>query len=243
MRLKWRMETCWPLALVALLLAATPIQAEDARETDIEIAWDSRYVTEGRDNLAGKGIAGATVEAAFRFLTVGAWFGANPQSAVRYRELNGWLALEGAWGAFEGYVSYKHLRLLSDREHDNEMGVGLAYTALPLGLALGVEGYYSFDAGGSFYELVLGGEYQVLDWLMLAPSATMGINAGYIEDGHDGANHIALGLEATYPLAESVHAVGGITHSWKIDADPAHYPGDETLDDYWYGRLALGMTF
>lgn len=240
---KWTMGKVCLIVLVAMLVAVAQGRAEDAVETDVEMAWDSRYMTEGRDNLDGDWIAGATVETTFRFLAVGAWFGANPESNVRYRELNAWFEIGGSRGDFEGQISYTHLRFLSDQGHDNEIGAGLAYTALPLGLALGAEGYYSFDANGAFYELTLRGEYEALDRLTLAPSATLGFNAGFIEDGHDGANNVALGLEATYRLAQSVHLVAGIAHSWEINADPERYPGDETLKNRLYGRLAMGTTF
>lgn len=151
------------LALGVLAAAGTAGLAEDQDplselEVSVEAAWDSRYVSEGRDNLDKKGLAGTTVEAAFRGISLGVWYAACPDSDSEYREFNASATYGVEWKSFEAYLSYTHLRFLADDEDDNELGAGIAYTALPANLALGLDGYYSFESEGSFFELLLGVE-------------------------------------------------------------------------------------
>ncbi|AKJ64794.1 hypothetical protein L21SP4_01551 [Kiritimatiella glycovorans] len=122
-------------------------------------------------------------------------------------------------------------------------GIGFSYSGLPAGLADGIDGYYSFEAEGAFFEASMGGEYEVMDRLTLAPSAVLGWNSGYIADGHDGANHFALSLEAITPLKDGLDLVATFAYSWAIDADPEPYPGDEALENFPFAGVALRATF
>lgn len=225
---------------VTVLTAATRAGANDATTAgmvDIAVAWDSRYVSEGRDNLAGDSLAGTTVDASFGGLCLGAWVAASPDAD--YREFNLGATYAVGWRDLEAYVSFTHLRFLSDEEDDNEVGAGLAYTALPVGLAIGLDAYHSFEAEGTFLEASIGGEYAVCDWLTLAPAAVLGWNEGYIADGHDGANHFALAMEASVPLKEDLDLAASVAYTWSIDADPGRYPEDESLEDFLHAGIAL----
>jgi hypothetical protein len=232
--------------VAASLMTATRGLADDeataaATEFSISGAWESRYATEGRDNLDGDSLAGTTIEAAFKGLSVGAWYASSPD--VDYREFDASLTYSVEWNDLEAYISYTHLRFLADEEDDNEIGVGFAYSRLPGGLALGLDSYYSFEAEGAFLEASIGGEYEVLNRLTLAPSAVLGWNSGYISDGHDGANHFMLSCEAIMPIKDGLDLAVTVAYSWAIDADPERYPGDETLADFPSVGVALRAAF
>ena len=203
----------------------------------VAVAWDSRYVSEGRDNLAGDSLAGTTVDASVGGLSFGAWFAASPDTD--YREFNLGATYTVGWRDLEAYASFTHLRFLSDEEDDNEVGAGLAYTGLPAGLAIGLDAYHSFEAEGTFLEAWLGGEYEPCGWLMIAPAAVLGWNSGYIAEGHDGANHFSLSMEASVPLKEGLDLAAMVAYTWAIDADPGRYPDDEALEDFLHAGIAL----
>jgi hypothetical protein len=237
---------------LALLMAvasttATGVLAEeeagllDVLDFDISAAWDSRYVSEGRDNLAGDSLAGTTIEAAYEGLSVNVWYASSPDTD--YREVNVGTAYTLEWNDWEAYVSYTFLRFLSDKENDNEIGAGLSYSGLPAGFAAGVDGYYSFDAEGAFFETYINRECEVADWLTLTPAAVMGWNAGYMADGHDGANHFALVLEAAVPLKTGLELSGNIAYSFAINDNADKYADDEGLRSMFYGGVALRASF
>ncbi len=232
------------LALVAAASAdgrADGETAPDAVEFGLSATWDNRYVTEGRDNLDGDALIGAAAEATFKGLACGVWYGASP--SADYRELNLGVTYTVAWKGVEAYASLTHLRFLSDDDHDTECGAGVSYAGLPAGLTAGIDGYHSFAADGAFFETFLGGDYAVCEWLTLAPAAVLGWNAGYIADGHDGANHFALSLEASTPLTGNVDLVLRLAYSWALDAEPERYPGDEGLKDFASVGVAVRAAF
>ena len=235
------------LVAVASSAAADGIAGDDASACGVEFGisggWESRYVSEGRDNLDGDGLVSSTVEAAFKGFALNACYASSPDTD--YRELNLGAGYTFTWNDLEANVSYTHLRFLSDEEDedDNEIGVGLAYSGLPAGLSVGIDGCYSFEAEGVFLEASIAGEYEVMSWLTLAPSAVLGWNLGYIPDGHDGANHCALSLEAIVPLKDGLELVGYIAQSWALDADPDKYEEDGNLKDMFRGGVALCATF
>jgi predicted porin len=157
--------------------------------------------------------------------------------------LNSWLQYNHAIGDFEISVAYTHLRYFSDDAHDNEVGLGLEYGALPWNLAASALGYYSFEAEGTFFELGLNGEYEIKPWLTLSPNLVFGINSGYISDGHNGANNLEMGLVAEIPLSDRLSLYMNGSYNFAINSDPDQYAGDESLDNFFYGGVSLTYSF
>jgi hypothetical protein len=71
----------------------------------------------------------------------------------------------------------------------------------------------------------------------------MGWNAGYMADGHDGANHFALVLEAAVPLKTGLELSGNIAYSFAINDNADKYADDEGLRSMFYGGVALRASF
>lgn len=215
-------------------------------------AWDSRYVSEGRDNLDGDSLFGATTEISylglpFGEIMVGTWYAWTPDSPA-YSEFNAFAEYSFEIGEFGAYFGYNHLRFYPEEQfhpddnYDNEIGAGVSY-GLPLNIGIGADWYYSFDANGSFFELILEGEYEVCKRLTLVPSALLGFNAGYIAAGHDGANNVAVGLEAVVPVNDYIELAGYTAYNWAIDRDFPNYPDDEILRDFFYGGVRVTISF
>lgn len=210
-------------------------------EVDLSAGYESRYVSEGRDNLGGDGLLGTTLELGYQGFTGGLWYANSPEAD--YDELNSWVQYNHALGDFEISVAYTHLRFPSDEEYDNEIGLGVEYGALPLNLSVSALGYYSFEAEGSFFELELNGEYEVKPWLTLSPYLLFGINSGYISDGHNGANNLEVGLAAEIPLSSRWSLLGHVSYNFEINSDPGQYAGDESLNNFFHGGVSLRYSF
>lgn len=67
------------------------------------VAWDSHYVSEGRDNLSGDSLASAKVEASLLGFCGGLWYARNP--AGNYDELNAFLGYDFSLGPLELYAA------------------------------------------------------------------------------------------------------------------------------------------
>ena len=218
-------------------------QSESATslEADLSAGYEGRYVSEGRDNLGGDSLLGTTLELAYQGFTGGVWYANSPEAS--YDELNTWVQYNHALGDVEISVAYTHLRFFSNDTHDNEVGLGLEYGALHWDLAVSALGYYSFEAEGSFFELGLNGDYEVKPWLTLSPYLLFGINSGYVADGHNGANNLEIGLAGEIPLSSSWSLVGHVSYNFEINSDPAQYAGDESLNNFFHGGIALRYSF
>jgi len=242
-----RRDITLAVLMAVVATTATGVLAEreeellDVLDFDITAAWDSRYVGEGRDNLGGDSLASTTIEAAYESLSVNVWYATSPDTD--YRELNIKPGYTFEWNDWEACVFYKFRRFLSDKESVNEAGADLSYSGLPAGLAAGVEGCYSFDAEGVFFVTYINRACEVADWLTLTPAALMGWNANYAADGHDGANHLALVLEAAVPLKAGLELSGNIAYSFAINDNADKYADDEGLRSMFYGGVALRASF
>lgn len=190
--------------------------------------------------LDGDALWTGSAELGWRSFAGGVWYGRSADQD--YDELQLSLAWTGHAGDFDFYGGYTHLRFPSDDSHDNEVGAGLAWSGLPLQCVLGLDAYYSFDAGGLFSEISLNREFEITDRLTLHLSSVFGMNLGYVPDGHDGANHIALRIGAERALTDSVSITAHAAYSWALDKD-ASAPGDDLLVDFLHGGIGLEWSF
>ena len=222
--------------LVGFLLVSGVQGQERAVEWSGHFGWDSRYLSEGRDELDGDSLITGAVGFSWEYLFGEIWYGVSPDQ--NYDELQITLGLAHSFGDFEVYGGYTHLRFPFDDSTDNEIGAGVAWSGLPLDLVLAVDAAYSFDADGYFAEVSASREIALRDDFSLGLLALLGVNQGFVSDGSDGANNFALQTSLEYSLTESISLVTQATFSWAIDRDAA-LPGDEQLTDFFHGGVAL----
>ena len=120
--------------------------------------------------------------------------------------------------------------------------LGPAGRGLPLQLEVGADAYYSFDADGSFWELALSRKMDISNSLKLELSGIFGVNQGYVPDGHDGANHLALRTGAEFAITESFAITAHATYSWALKKD-SNLSGDDQLIDFFHGGIGIQWSF
>lgn len=201
--------------------------------------YESRYSSEGRDLLDGDSLVSSSMEAAWKMVSLGVWYGESPEQA--YDELQLSSALNWERGDLAWYVAYTHLRFPNDGGHDHEIGIGAAWSNLTRDLALAVDAYHSLDATGTFIEASLSREFVMTESLMLIPAITFGMNEGYVSDGHDGANHTALRLGAEYRVTGSFALAAHVSYSFALSRDATRHAGDELLRDFF--QAGFGAVF
>ncbi|MEM9237548.1 MAG: hypothetical protein AAGB14_12275, partial [Verrucomicrobiota bacterium] len=186
----------------------------------LNVGWESRYVSEGRDNLDGAGLITGTLEFGWEYLSLGVWYADSPSNSYNELQINA--ALTKSWGDFEAYVGYTHLRFPETNDgHDHEVGGGFSWSGLPYELVIAFDFYNSIDNSGTFYELSLGGEYEFCERWTFSPAIVFGMNQGYIGDGHDGANHIATSLGISYALTDSISIGAHAAYNFALDRQVA----------------------
>ena len=176
------------------------------------VLWESKYLTEGRDNLEEGGIL--SVESSFEMYGVSftAWY-ANGYTA-NYHELDFTVEYWHEVDEFELYGGYTRIEYFSEDKSDNEIILGGAYNKF-YWLIPCVDFVYSTAANGSFLELSLRSEFYLLkDRLIISPYLSEGIDFGYASEEYDGLNNFQLGLETSYSLKRNVMLLASIEHSF-----------------------------
>ena len=176
--------------------------------------WDSKYISEGRDNLEDGGLGSVALEWNQHFenggeMILAGWYAEG--TSVDYSELN--LAAAYGWSLenLDIAIGYTWLDFAEDNESDNEFVLVLGTTAFN-DLDFGAAFVYSDEAGGTFIELVVSRSFEdsSVSW---TPYLLIGINEGYVADEHDGLNNLQMGLEISTPLNDSVELGGYIAYT------------------------------
>lgn len=211
-------------------------KAESLFEWHAHVFWESRYVTEGRDNLSGNSLISASSEFALDEFSVVPWIAASPDED--YTEIN----LNVVYGTTltEDVVVYAGYNRVHSRDsginaNDNEISLDLAYKWVKHFQIL-ASIYHSFDADGSFMEMAVKFRRALNSKIHYGARGVLGINAGYIPDGHNGFNHVQLRASIAYhPLTQlDIYAYTAYTQA--INRDAIQYAGDELLGDFtWVG--------
>lgn len=201
------------------------------------VAWESAYLTEGRDNLAGESLMSLQWEVARQSAVASVWFGQGVETD--YEELE--LALGYGWeaGRWQLEAGAALLWFPQDRQSDQEFGLMAVYQ-INARLAAHLHIYHSLQAGASYQlaELASGGWR--LGGVELRGKLGAGSNAGYIADGHRGVDHLAAAVEAEQPLAGEAVVAARLAYTVPVERNPARHPGDASLYHGW--QFALGMT-
>ena len=228
------------LTITGLLLCLPfPASAEDHAlqlEWSAGAAWDTRYVSEGRNNLpegglltaeAGVGLSGVSLTAAYSF-----------GDKEKYQEVNVSIEYGYEVSGLDLYGGYTRLEFPEDSTNDNEIGAGASF-ALPIGPAAAIDWVYSTEAKGSFVELTLSFEKGLPGGLVtVTPYILQGLDFSYATPDNDGLNNFQAGIEASVSVSDKVSVVGHIAHSWaQKDVE------EDGLGGVSWGGLGIAVEF
>ncbi|MBT8119400.1 MAG: hypothetical protein KJN89_06740 [Gammaproteobacteria bacterium] len=216
---------------------------ESLFEWHTHFLWESRYVTEGRDNLSGESLLSLSSEFVIGEANFIPWYAYSP--GANYSELN----LNFVYGVLPTddvavYLGYNHIRarLSGERANDNEVSLALVHK-LVKHVGLAAEIYHSFEAGGSFLELSAKYNDALNKKLRYGMLAALGTNAGYVADGHTGLNHFQLRVNASYHPIIKAEFYSYLGYNVAINRDVVNYSDDETLSDFFWGGLGFIYLF
>ncbi|VGO22200.1 hypothetical protein [Pontiella sulfatireligans] len=198
--------------------------------------WESKYVSEGRNNLDDGGIFSFEGIVEWKGIAAGAWFAAGDEED--YQEVNVFIEYCVSAGPLDVRAGYARLEFLEDHEHDNEYAAGVALNVIPF-VVPALDYVYSTEAEGGFLELTLSSEVALFgERFMLEPYVLQAFDFGYATDGHDGANNFQVGIAGSLALMDGLNLVGSLSHSWaQKDVDR------ECLGDLSWGAIGLAAAF
>ena len=204
------------------------------------VGWESRYFSEGRDALDGKSLWTGSVELGYKHFSGGVWYGRSSNHA--YDELQYGISLTQEKNDWSFYAGYTHSVFSKEDESDDEWSFGIAYDDLPYSLGTSIDGTYSMDAKGFFYEWSTYHEFSLGEKSAALITGMLGLNDGYVSDGNDGANFYALSAEVDRKLSENYLVFCHVMQSFAIDRDLT-LAGDDQLEDFFHFGLGLQLNF
>ncbi|QYK01268.1 hypothetical protein [Shewanella psychrotolerans] len=213
-----------------------------ATEFILDLGWDSRYISEGRNNLDKGGIYWAT--AVYQYDNISLYAVSGRADSEHYIEWN--LGLEYGITLSEnlvGAVGYQRIETYGDeRCSDNELFALLEYTALDwLTPSLGYT--YSTEAGGYFVEVSLHSNWTLSDSITVTPYITQAFDFKYATEAHDGPNHFQFGLEAQYQLNTQVMLSGLVSHTIAQEDIKQENSGSESNLNQTYAGVHISWSF
>ena len=209
-------------------------------EFGLSAGIDSRYVSEGRDNLPGEGevywgravghthAVGGTVFA--EVLGIEAW-------ETSYNEINLSAGYEYEVGSLSLGAALSYLDFPAIGENDFEASLSAQWKLAAAG-GLTTEWVWSEGAGGWFGETSAFCELMVNQNLTLNAAVFIGANEGYVAEEHDGLNYLGVRIGAVGSITE--HLQGEI---YVAGIEPLNKEQGESLRDLLWVGGALTVAF
>jgi hypothetical protein len=221
----------WILFLCLLTIALHVV----ADEHSAAVKYQTKYLTEGRDNLSGGGLA--TLEYVYDApLSFVVWHAEAPGASYDESQVSliATLPFSDTIDASVGWtaVSASSFGL---RDDDHELSVTLTVSSGPW--ALQADGIWSHQEAGAW--LALEQSYAMDHW---TPGTTaflgIGANYGYVGGESSGLNHVIAGLRG------SVQPMTALSFEWDLAHTHAvrRRQGDTTINGSW-GSVGLRYVF
>ena len=208
----------------------------------VDLGWDSKYVSEGRNNLDNGGLYWATAAIQKEGVTVYATLERGDTETY----INWNLGLEyrvAISDNIEASLGYQYLREFGDIDRsDNELFASLSYSAVEW-LIPSITYTYSTEAAGYFVEASLHSCWPITEQLTLTPYITQAFDFQYATEAHDGANHFQFGVEAEYQLPGELVLSGHISHIIAQEDIKLEHSGDSADLNQTYMGLHLTWSF
>jgi len=226
------------LGLGGLLMLPRAASAAGKPAYAVTAAWDSAYVSEGRDNLGEGGLVSGAFDVSWCGLGLSCW--AARGDSIDYREINIGLTYSHSLGPVEASVGYTRLEFdgAGEAPGDNEITATVSIP-IPGALELTVGGRYSTEADGAFFDVIVRRPWDLgASGVLAAPYLAYGLDHGYASAEHDGPNHIEGGVSLDWPIRDGVVVSLYATHCWAqrdVELDG--------LGDVTWGGVRVGLSF
>lgn len=189
-----------------------PVTDQEALQLILDLGWNSKYVSQGQNNLEKGGIYWSTATLTQNALNVYITLGRGDQ--LNYIEWN--FGLEYDFTIVEHFevgIGYQRDEYRGNETgYDNEWLAHITYSRYPW-IMPSITYDYSTQASGYFLEFSLHSDWAINDTLHLTPYIIQGYDVHYVTQQTKGINHIEFGLETQYTLFNGFVISGQLSHS------------------------------
>ncbi|MEA3500671.1 MAG: hypothetical protein U9R41_06630 [Candidatus Marinimicrobia bacterium] len=201
----------------------------------INTSWNSKYFSEGRNNLNDGGMFVIGSNFGLNGFSIGSWLGIG--DTEDYQELQMFIQYGKKISNFDLYIQYQRLRFFKSKKNDNELGVGIAYSKYPL-LLPSIDYVYSTESEGAYLYCTVKSNINITENFSFSPYLLEGIDLGYASQKYDGFNNFQIGIEAIFSLTNKINLNSSIAYSWAQE-DVNRTNGK---DQFW-GNVGVSFEF
>ena len=196
-------------------------------------SFDSKYISEGRNNLDSGGLSSLNINISFHWFYVNMWYGTGLRCDHKELQFSAGLSFDlSDIGINFGLTD---LSFLHDDSNDQEFYTELSYNKFNWLTPILVN-VYSFKAEGSFIELLLEFNIPVQNKrLGVTPFLLEGFDLGFVEDTNC-LNNFKIGLELSYQLIDNVSINGYVATSFGIWEK-------STNENHTWGGISISTDF
>ncbi len=178
--------------------------AFDVSALEFDVQYNSKYVSEGRNNLSTGGIYWiAASENLHENLSATIAYGYASSTDIDYDELNVTAEYTNSFNEIDWYISYNRLEFFKDDQNDNELALGFEYAGLesftPFSNVI-----YSTQASGHYFESGVRREIDISPLIKFEGYVLAAFDYGYISELHHGYNHAAVGGQFNFDVFETL---------------------------------------
>lgn len=202
---------------------------------DLQTQWQSRYVTEGRDNLPGSSLFSVNAGLSAEDLSAGVW--QAWEEGGPYRENNLYPEYAPLLGDWRPYANVTYLQFHPDDPDDVEVGAGVSRPLNRI-VSVALDGTWSRRAEGSFYGLSLIAEKALAEPLIASLRVTQTLDHGYASKAYNGLNNTEAAVALDWSARDHLDVYAGWQYSWAGE-DVRRDGGD---DEQW-GEIGLMLYF
>jgi hypothetical protein len=202
-------------------------------ELSFSNSYDSKYVSEGRCNLASGGLLSFNTDIAFHWFNVNMWYGTGLDTDYRELQFSAGMAFDlSDIGINFGLAN---LSFLHDDSKDQEFYTELSYNKFNWFTPTLVN-VYSFEAEGSFLEFLLEFNIPVKnERLGIIPFLLEGFDLGFVEDTIC-LNNFQIGFELSFQLIDNVSINGYVASSFGLWEESSH-------ENHTWGGISISTDF
>ncbi|QSX33593.1 hypothetical protein JYB87_18095 [Shewanella avicenniae] len=225
---------------LSLLLCVMAWNSWAEPNTSTYLDWESRYISEGRDNLPRGGIVWSGIDYQNGALVL--FESQGVASSEDFVEFNIGIGYQQQLGDWLLTGSYTRLEFFGEeRCHDNELALAIDYQAFEW-LTPSLLYTYSTEADGAFVELSLVGNWAVNDAISLHPYLMQGWDFGFATAEHNGSNNLQFGLITELALSPKVSLSWHVSRTIAMN-DIQHEQGNQCEQQQTFTGLALAYDF
>ncbi|GLS84994.1 hypothetical protein [Paraferrimonas haliotis] len=237
-----RNQLAFSMVSAALLLSPTANASQ--WQLDAGLGWESKYVSEGRNNLDKGGIGWAHIGANKDGLSLFADVGRGDQT--NYTEYNLGIAYGISVSDLDIEVGFTRIEEYPERANSyNELSAIASYGRYHW-LVPTVEYLYNAKEDGSFLTLGLESYWELSENLSITPYLFQSWDYGYATKDHNGDNNVQFGVNLDYAISEQWTVNANLNRSIAgDDIKIERIDEGETLDNInqTFGGISISYSF